>query len=259
MDGAYRKITAVVLAGGDRGDHLASGAGVATKALVPIHGRPMGSYVVTALEASRSVSETIFVGPGSEGLAGRRLRAVPAGQRFAQSLALGLGAALAVAPETPMLVTTADVPWLTPEAVDRFVSAAGDSELAYPIVPKQAALAAFPSHRRTFVRLKQGRFTGGNLMLLRPKLVGPLLELIDRLYLSRKNPIALAGLMGPGTLLALMFGRADLDRLERLASERLGGLVRAVVTQDACLAADVDRSDQLGEPPIVPSVGHAAR
>ncbi|MEX2540397.1 MAG: NTP transferase domain-containing protein [Trueperaceae bacterium] len=259
MDGAYRKITAVVLAGGDQGDRLASAAGVATKALVPIEGRPMAWYVLRALEASRSVSETIFVGPGSDGLGGGRLRAVPAGQRFAQSLALGLGAALAVTPDTPMLVTTADVPWLSPEAVDRFVTAAGEAELAYPIVPERAALADFPTHRRTFVRLKQGRFTGGNLMLLKPQLVGPLLELIDRLYLSRKNPVALAGLMGPGTLLALMFGRADLNRLERLASERLGGSVRAVVTDDACLAADVDRGDQLGEPPVIPAVRHAAR
>lgn len=82
-------------------------------------------------------------------------------------------------------------------------------------------------------------------MLLKPSLVEPLLELTDRFYRARKNPIALAALMGPMTLLALMLGRADLTRLELLASRRLGGSVRAIVTEDACLAADVDRPDQL--------------
>ena len=45
-------MTAVVLAGGDAGDALAAAAGVPAKALLPVGGRPLASYVLGALEAS---------------------------------------------------------------------------------------------------------------------------------------------------------------------------------------------------------------
>lgn len=247
MNDVSPQVTAVVLAGGDPNDRLARQAGVDSKAMVPIGDRPMVSYVVEALQNSSAVSQLVYVGPGAERLDSGRLHAVPAGKGYADSLALGMGAALALDPCAPILVVTADVPWLSAEAVDRFIQAVGSADLGYPVVPEQDAIAAFPSQRRTFARLKQGRFTGGNLMLLRPNLVGSLLDLIDNVYRTRKNPFALAAIVGPGTLLSLLLGRADLCRLERLASLRLGGVARVVVSKDACLAADVDRPDQLAE------------
>ncbi|MEX2535482.1 MAG: NTP transferase domain-containing protein [Trueperaceae bacterium] len=248
MQGSHPQVIAVVLAGGDRHDPLAQTAGVPVKALVPLAGKPMAAYVIAALEQSESVAEIVYVGPGFELLGVKRGRAVEPGKGFANSLALGLGAAQSISRTKPALVVTADIPWLTSAAVDRFVTAGIDAELAYPIVSEEDTLAAFPTHKRTFVRLKQGRFTGGNLMLLKPRLVGSLLDLIDRVYRARKNPLALAVLVGPRTLLALLLGRADLTRLEQLASERLGGVAHAVVSADACLAADVDRLEQLDVP-----------
>jgi molybdopterin-guanine dinucleotide biosynthesis protein A len=248
------RVTAVVLAGGGVDDPLAARAGVSSKALVPMAGQPMAAWVLRALESSTAVAQVIYVGEGLGELGPSRAQAVPGGLGYAQSLALGIGAGLATRPGVPLLVSTADIPWLTPEAVDRFVSAAGSADLAYPVVSEEAALAEFPTQRRTFVRLRQGRFTGGNLMLLRPSLVGPLLDLIDSVYRARKNPLALAGLVGPRTLLALLLGRADLRELERIVSGRLGGIARAVVCSDACLAADVDRIEHLAVPARVSSV-----
>jgi molybdopterin-guanine dinucleotide biosynthesis protein A len=252
MSDIHTRVTAVLLAGGGN-DPLAAHAGVPSKALVPMAGQPMAAWVLRALESSSTVANVIYVGDGLGELGPSRAQAVPAGVGYAQSLALGIGAALATRPGAPLLVSTADIPWLTPEAVDRFVSAAGSADLAYPVVSEKAALTEFPTQRRTFVRLRQGRFTGGNLMLLRPALVGPLLDLIDRVYRARKNPFALAGLVGPGTLLALLLGRADLRELERIVSDRLGGVARAVACSDACLAADVDRIEHLAVPAPVSS------
>jgi molybdopterin-guanine dinucleotide biosynthesis protein A len=259
MNRPHSRNISVVLAGGDPGDPLAAEAGVASKALVPFAGRPLADYVVAALEASSWASEIIYVGPECPSLDARRLRAIPAGKDFTHSLALGLGAALAVAPDAPVLVVTGDLPWLTPEAVDRFTAAAAGAGFAIPLVPERAALDAFPHQRRTFVRLRQGRFTAGNLMLVEPGLVGSLLDLSDRVYRARKNPLALARLVGPGTVAALLLGRADLTRLERLASERLGGIARAVVSEDACLAADVDRGEHLSQPRQVGRAAEAVR
>ena len=242
------KVVAVVLAGGDPDDALARAANVPSKALVPLDGRPMAAYVLAALRASCSVGELLLVGPVADEPDFEGVHVIPGGDAFGHSLALGLGAAQALSPGASMLVVTADVPWLTPRGIDLFVEGAGAADLAYPIVSEEAATAAFPSHERTFVRLKQGRFTGGNLMLLKPMMIAPLLRFMDRVYLARKNPLALARLVGPRTLLALLAGRADLRRLEQIVSARLGGVARAVVSQDASLAADVDGVEHLNVP-----------
>ena len=238
----------MVLAGGDSNDALAKAANVPAKSMVPLAGKPMAAFVLAALRAADEVAEVLLVGPCCDGPDFEGVKVIPPGHGFGHSLALGLGAAQGDSPGSSMLVVTADIPWLTPGAVDRFVRSAGDAELAYPVVGREASLAAFPTHKRTFVHLQQGHFTGGNLMLLKPTLIAPLLRFMDNLYRARKNPLALAGLVGPGTLLALLTGRADLHRLERIASARLGGKARAVVSEDACLAADVDGLEHLDVP-----------
>ena len=59
---AKSPLIAVVLGGSDRADPLAREAGVTAKALVPLSGKPMASYVLAALRGSASVSEYIYVG-----------------------------------------------------------------------------------------------------------------------------------------------------------------------------------------------------
>lgn len=242
-------MTAVVLAGGGTGDALARAHGALCKALVPVGGKPMAAHVLAALTACDSVSRVVYVGERFGGLDLCNVDVVPPGLGYSQSLALGLGAALALDPAAPLLVVTADVPWLTPQAIDRFVTASAGAQLAYPIVSAQAALRDFPGQRRTFVKLRQGRYTGGNLLLLHPSLTAPFLALIERAYRARKNPAALATLVGPRTLLAFITGRAEIPTLERIVGQRLGGVVRAVVSEDACLAADVDRPEHLVDAP----------
>jgi len=96
------------------------------------------------------------------------------------------------------------------------------------------------------VKLKQGRFTGGNLALMSARIVPDVLSLADRFFRARKNPLALSALFGIETVLALLRGRADITRLEARLAGLLGGSVQAVITPDASLGADLDRPDQLG-------------
>lgn len=240
-------VVAVVLAGGDPGDRLASEAGVAAKALLPLGDRPLGAYVLQALRDSGVVGEIVYVGPTDVRLAGLYDVELPGGARLVDSLALGLGAALATPGPEDVLLLGADIPWVTGEAVARFVTAAqaattdrGPAALVYPVVTEADARAQFPHQRRTYARLRDGRYTGGNLVLLRRSLVPALLPQIDRVFRARKNPCALAGIVGLDVLAALALGYADIPRLERRVGELLGAPVRALVTHDAALAADVD-------------------
>lgn len=247
------KVVAVVLAGGSTTDVLAVGGSVPSKALLPIGGEPMAVYVLAAIRRCTAIEATVLVGPQHAALAGWYDVAVPGGLRLVDSLALGLGAALATGAEE-FLIITADVPWVDGPMLTRFLDSARARELAsadlvYAIVEKATAVAAFPDQQRTFVRLRDGHFTGGNAVYLkRPAIVG-LLPLIDDLYRFRKNPFALAGMMGLDTLFALVTGTATIAQLERRALRLLGVEARALISSDAAIAADVDR------PAHVPGAG----
>lgn len=238
-------ITAVVLGGGEPSDRMARDAGVAAKALVPLAGKPMGAYVLEALRGCPEVERIVYVGPVNVRLRGLYDVAVPAGLRLVDSLALGVGAALAYAPARRLLVLTADIPWVTAAGLSAYLRAAPDAELVYPAVTEAAASAQFPHQQRTYARLREGRLTGGNAVLLAAAAVPKLLPFLDRAFRARKNPLALASLFGFDVLLAVLLGRATVGQLERRV-ERLSGIeARALVTDDAALAADVDRPSHL--------------
>lgn len=239
-------LTAVVLAGGDASDGLAALAGVPAKALLPVAGRPLAGYVLDALRASGLVRETVYVGPTDQELADYDVVPVPAGQRFEDSLALGLGAALGRGADQ-LLVATADLPWLTADDVSRFVHGALGlhADLVYPIVAQEHMVSAFPEQRRTYVRLREGRFTGGNLALLSPQAVTSLLPIVSKAFGVRKNPVRMAGLIGLDVIVSLVAGTASLAPLETRVSRILGLQARALRMEDAGVAADVDRIDHL--------------
>ena len=242
-DGSAGGIVAVVLAGGDRGDSLAASGGVAAKALLPVAGQPMGAYVLRALRDCEAVSRIVYVGPTEGRLSGLIDTELASGERLVDSLALGLGAALGAGAQS-VLVLSADVPWITGAMVTRFLAAcaaAGPADVYYPVVREQAYRARFPDHRRTYVKLREGRVTGGNLALLTPGGATAVLPLIDRVFRSRKNPFSLAAIMGFDVLASLLLGSASLPRLERRAAALLGRPGRVVVSQDPELAADVDQ------------------
>lgn len=259
-------VVAVVLAGGDVGDRLATDAGVEAKALLPLGDEPLGAYVLKALRSSGVVSKIVYVGPTNARLTGLYDVQVPGGHRMVDSLGLGLGAALAVPGTGPLLLLGADIPWVTGEMIARFVANAvaagtpdGQAQLVYPVVRAAAAEAQFPQQKRTYAKLKDGRFTGGNLVLMQRQLAPSLLPQIDRVFRARKNPFALAGIIGFDVLLALLFGRADIRQLEKRVSGLVKAPVRALITDDAALAADVDSPAQLpgtltpqlpGAPPV---------
>ncbi len=246
MSSPSPNVIAVVLAGGGSDDSLARSVGAASKALVHIDGAPMGAYVVSALRDSAVVSRVVFVGPTDDRIRPLVDNVVREGRRMVDSLALGLGAALALGDDdTRLLVVTADVPWWHAEGVRAFVSDAPVADLVYPVVEAASARATFPHQQRTFVRLRDGRFTGGNAVLLSAAAVPALLPVIDQAFAARKAPWRLASLVGIDVVWGLLSGRASLSQLEARISRLLGLDGRVMVCADAAIAADVDGPEQL--------------
>ncbi|MGC8876820.1 NTP transferase domain-containing protein [Thermus sp.] len=226
---------AIVL-GGDR-EAWAGKYGVRSKALVPYRGRPMAEWVLEAL-AGAGLS-AIYVGENPGLSPPPRLTLPDQG-----SLLANLEAALAQV-EGRVLVATADLPHLTPEAVSFVLERAPEAALVYPIVPKERVEARFPGNRRTYARLREGTFTGGNLLLLDKPLFFRALPLAKEVVALRKRPLALARRIGWDILLKLLLGRLSLGELEARARRLLGVEARALITPYPEVGVDVDREEDL--------------
>lgn len=237
---------ALVLAGGRRDSALAGG--VRPKAFAPLCGRTMVEFVLSALRDAPSIRRIALVGPLPLPPAVADQIDVQVRERgsLLENVAAGLEA---LRDDAPVLATAADIPLLTGRAVETFLAAAGalDVDVAYGIVPREDVLRAFPRVHKTFVRLREGTFTGGSLVLLRPRAFHSARAWIERVIQARKRPWELARVFGLRAVVGLLTGRLHVGELERRAQMLTGIRARAVVSHDPEIALDVDRAEALAE------------
>jgi len=198
--------------------------------------------VEIVFEATRHVGSAIVVG----GPATLGERHVEAGENFIESLAAGLAEVLS----DRFLLVTADLPFLTSEAVDDFIARCSPGTmLTYPIVDADVAAEKYPGMKRTVVALREGAFTGGNLAVIDSALMRRSLPIMRRAYAYRKSPLKLAAMVGFGTLARLALARVfpkslRISSLERAVSRFLDGPVVAIPTRYPEIGADIDNLEQ---------------
>ena len=217
--------SAVVLGGGDPGDAFAAAHGVKVKPLIPICGEPMALHVLRALRGSGRIERVAYVGPTTPELHKLIDLRVTDHGTLLSNLEAGVEAlnAAGVRPGERVLVVTADVPMVTAGQIqDVLDSAPLDAGLVYPVVRREVVEAAYGGVQRTYVRVQDGTFTGGNLFILDPGLIGRFLPRLREVLAARKAPLRLAALIGPGVLLRLLTGRLSVEMLEARVSDILG-------------------------------------
>ena len=99
--------------------------------------------------------------------------------------------------------------------------------------------------KRTYLRLTNGMFTGGNLVLVRPDALLRQRDLVRRTYAARKQPLRLAAMLGWGVLWRLLCRRLSVADAAAAVSRLLGVRSQAVITEHAELGADVDHVSDL--------------
>ncbi len=235
-------IDTVVLAGGmDRGE-LAAATGVRYRPLLDIGGEPLIARLLRALHGSDRIGRIAVVAPDPV-LAATADHAVdlrvPSGESFIANLLAGVDALAS----PYLLIVTGDLPLLSVAAIDDFVdgSLAAEADLTYPIIPKDVSEARFPGGKRTWVRLRDGTFTGGNAVTLTRDFANRRRALIAGLYASRKNPLKLASVLGVGFIIGLLRGRLTLTDIEKRASTIVGGRARAIICSHPELGFDIDK------------------
>jgi len=239
-------IPAVILAGAPADPELQAKYSVKNRAEVPIAGKPMVRHVVEALMGSSDVGDICLIGDiQCEGAD----KIIPSAGSMIDNLVAGVNACEG----EHVLISTSDIPMLTADAVSDFIERCGDlsADLYYAVIPREACEERFPGMRRTYVRLAEGTFTGGNMVIISSEFVRKNSEYLRQVFQARKKPLALARLIGLGVLIRAAIaqkvwaGAVNLRLLEETAGRVLNADLKAVVTQYAEIGSDADDLGQI--------------
>jgi GTP:adenosylcobinamide-phosphate guanylyltransferase len=232
-------------------DPLYELTGVEKKALIPLAGKPMITWVIEALYGSGIIDNIVIVGlkPDETDLSNFPVHYVdPAGGMIDNILA-ALARAREINPTAQkMLLSSSDIPLITPEIVRGFVQECGslEADIYYTVIEQKTMEARFPGSRRTFVPfLKDGNFSGGDLFLAdvtAPERTD--VELFRSLTSLRKNYFKQARLAGFGFILRFLLRMMTLDEVAERGSKIVNLDVRAVDTRYAELGMDLDKPHQ---------------
>jgi molybdopterin-guanine dinucleotide biosynthesis protein A len=241
-------VGAAILAGGLSDDALLAKAGTRERALIPLHGRPMLEYVIEALQGCSTIDEAVIACPADFEVAKRDWNGVPHvavdGPDPIDSIVAGAKALESV---EKVLLCASDLPLLTPEAIDEFVTEGleADADCCYPIVEERLIEAEFPGCPRTYVTFRDGRFTSGNIALVARSFVIDQRDKIHQAFGLRKSPLKMASLLGPMMVLGLALGTSSIDGLRQRAAKALGSSVALIKCRHPEIAFDVDKPSDL--------------
>lgn len=215
------------------------------RALTPIGSRPMLTWVVEALLSSGNIRHLAVAGPPElAGILPEGVTLVPPGRTTVDSALNGA----AVFPEAEwLLLVTGDIPLLKPEAVRDFLARCRErpADFYYPIVRRETNEAAYPQVKRTYVRLREGTFTGGNMVLIKASALINCASRGQELVRLRKSPLALSRLIGFGFVFKFLTHRLRIVEAEKHFSRLFGVQGVGIISPYPEIGIDVDKESDL--------------
>jgi GTP:adenosylcobinamide-phosphate guanylyltransferase len=244
-------IDSIVLAGGTlkAADPLYEQTGVEKKALIPLLGQPMIVWVLDAIRGSGLVENIAIVGlePQDLDYDDKNLFYVDLTGGIVDNAFAGLHKLQEVNPSVKkILIFSSDIPLITPKIVQGFVGECGSQEadMYYAVVEEKTMEASFPDSKRTFVPFKDGRFSGGDALLVDVEAATGNTELARSLTGSRKNYVRQARFIGLGFILRFLFRTMTVHEAAEQAAKKGNLKGQVVVTRFPELGMDVDKASQ---------------
>ncbi len=244
----------VISAGSTPGkvDALLEYTKVERKALIPIGDKPMIKWVTDALIGSHHIDRLIIVGlDQSVGIdfGPKPVVFVPQRGSLMQNYIAGVERALQdTSDKHRILIAACDIPLITTSIVDDHIDQmlVTDHDVYYSIVRNATMLAKFPTSKRSYTRLRDGVFCGGNINMISGRVMSSeSRKLWDKLLERRKNVFQQAALAGYGTLFNLLLGRLTIAAAEQRAEKIMDVKCKAIETPHAEIGMDVDKPFQL--------------
>ncbi len=244
-------MNAIVLAGGDLkpGDPLYDENPNRPKSLIDVAGKPMVGWVIEALDLAQLTHEIVVV--GLEGIPGiqttKPLHFLPDRGNILENVEASLSFVQKIHPnEEHALVTSADVPAITPEIVDWRINSLTSREvdIDYAVVSKSVMERRFPDARRSYIHFRDIELCGGDINLLKVGLVHET-AFWEKAVAARKSAFRQAKLIGYRFLILLLLRRMSLKDAELYISDRLQLNGHATASPYAEVAMDIDKPGQL--------------
>jgi molybdopterin-guanine dinucleotide biosynthesis protein A len=235
------QINAIILAGDNKKGFVQQG--VDNKALLPINEKPMVEYVVDALRGSPFIDKISITGPVSllkEHLGNKADYYMEGSESLFENIKLGIQP---FANDHAVLIVTSDIPMITGEMVTDFIRRClkQGGDFCYPIVEKHLNEERFPGVERTYVRLKEGTYTGGNIIYLNPAVIGPCEEFARKVIEFRKQPWKTSRLLGLKFLVGLLLGMLSIPKVEERFCKLLDIKASAIIMPYPEIGNDVDK------------------
>ncbi len=223
--------------------------GIEKKALLPIAGKPMISWVLDALRNSGEIDHMAVVGLKPEDLnrADNKLHFAASTGNLVDNVYAGLYTLQEHNPTVKKLVLfSSDIPLVTPEIVRGFIEECGvqDVDSYYSVVKKEVMEAKFPNSKRTFVPMKDGYFSGGDAFLFDVHAAMGNADLAKSATSSRKNYLQQAQVIGFGFIIKVLLRRMTAQEAGQHAIKKAGLTGKVVITKYAELGMDVDKLHQ---------------
>jgi len=235
---------AVVAAGGEAQEGLRA-RGIQRVPLVTIGGETLLSRVCRCLAEGGGCETVIVLAPEEVPLPNH-----PAVTRGAYSGAIVEDVIKCVREsdgDEHVFLAGADMPLLTPKSIGVLVDLGlqHQPDVLYPVVDRDVVEASVPGSPRTYLRLRGLTITGGNVFWVKRKWLLEHVELLRKLFASRKNLLKLMGMFGIWFFLRLLSCQADLAYLEAHLGRVVQGRVKAALVPCPDLAIDLDKEADL--------------
>lgn len=236
-------VDVLVVAGSPNEKTLKEVSKASYEALIEIEGKPMLSYVLEALQKSSKINRVVVVGPKEI------IPVLPSDFLWANSknsllenVEVGIDA---LKDSKQVLFLTSDIPLITTKAIEDFLKLCQKrtADLYYSAISKEVVEEKYPDTKRTYVKLKEGKFTGGSLVLFNPAVFKKCIPTGKKIIEARKQPLKICKILGYGFLLKFVLGLVDLEEAEKKVSGILGVNGAVIISSYAEIGVDVDKVD----------------
>lgn len=235
---------ALILAGAQKDSPLSELN--SNKALIKIHDKEMVKYIIDALKGLDFLDTIAIVGPKQDFAPIENQVDIIVDGAASMTDNILKGAEI-FSDQDMILISTSDIPMITSEAIKDFVekSRTIDAEFYYPIVRKEENEKKYPGVKRTYVKIKDGTFTGGNMVLVKAGTVKRCIKQAEAFMAYRKKPWKLAQILGINFVLKFLMGTLTIKQLENRVSDLFGIKARAVISPYPEIGTDVDKDSDL--------------
>lgn len=240
------KFDALVIAGGKNEGALKEYSNAEYESLIEIAGQPMVQHVLNAVEGVDEIEDIVMVGPEQlNKVTGKDYNIIKPEGTLVDNIKRGIEA---LNDDHYIIILTSDIPLVTPAIIKDFIKSCQqeqEHDFFYPLISKENNLKKYPEVERTYVHLKEGVYTGGNVVMVSPSIIQGPLDWYDQLLSLRKKPFKMSQMLGWKIIIKFIFRQLTIPELEARISSIIGHKCKALIVNYPEIGFDVDKPSDL--------------